>query len=314
MKKISKVKSKLFYFSLGVIACSVVGVAAATYFPSNDVTYDNTESGLTSTNVQGAIDELYNACKTPSSGGDGILDNVDIVTSGDGLYKDNYEDRYIYKGKNPNNYVTFNNEQAGWRIISVESDKTIKIVRNVSIGNECFVSSCGYSANYIWSAASLNSYLNETYYNSLTSTAQNQIVAHNFSVGNIRYSYYNSTPLTLAQTIERENKNTWYGKIALITSSEYIRTNSNPNKCGTIKLLDDNTTSCNNSNWMYHDGISWTLNHDEDDFGYYLTSGRFYNTYCCSTSFYGNVYPVVHLSPNITLKGNGTKNDPFVIE
>ena len=38
------------------------------------------------------------------------------VTSGDGLYKDTYETgRYVYKGANPNNYITFNNEL--WRII-----------------------------------------------------------------------------------------------------------------------------------------------------------------------------------------------------
>ena len=36
----------------------------------------------------------------------------DVVDSGDGLYKDEYETgRYIYKGANPNNYITFNNEK-----------------------------------------------------------------------------------------------------------------------------------------------------------------------------------------------------------
>ena len=49
-----------------------------------------------------------------------------VVESGDGLYKDIYEDeRYIYKGENPNNYITFNNET--WQIISIESNGTIKI-------------------------------------------------------------------------------------------------------------------------------------------------------------------------------------------
>ena len=38
------------------------------------------------------------------------------------------------KGPNPNNYVTFNNEEAGWRIISINSDGTIKIMRTESIG------------------------------------------------------------------------------------------------------------------------------------------------------------------------------------
>ena len=37
------------------------------------------------------------------------------------------------KGANPNNYVTFNNETAGWRIISINSDGTIKIMRDEDI-------------------------------------------------------------------------------------------------------------------------------------------------------------------------------------
>ena len=40
------------------------GVYAATYFPSDDVTYDNSESGLSSTDVQGAIDELYGVMRS----------------------------------------------------------------------------------------------------------------------------------------------------------------------------------------------------------------------------------------------------------
>ena len=36
---------------------------------------------------------------------------VEVVTTGDGLYKDEYEEgKYTYKGANPNNYITFNNE------------------------------------------------------------------------------------------------------------------------------------------------------------------------------------------------------------
>ncbi len=56
-----------------------------------------------------------------------------VVTSGDGLYKDTTEEgRYIYKGSNPNNYIKFNDEI--WRIMSVESDGTLKIIRQDSIG------------------------------------------------------------------------------------------------------------------------------------------------------------------------------------
>ena len=33
--------------------------------------------------------------------GEQLLDKVNTVTSGEGLYKDEYEDRYFYKGANP---------------------------------------------------------------------------------------------------------------------------------------------------------------------------------------------------------------------
>ena len=46
-------KKYLIGFILGFVSVGIVAVYAATYFPSNDVTYDNTESGLSSTNVQG---------------------------------------------------------------------------------------------------------------------------------------------------------------------------------------------------------------------------------------------------------------------
>ena len=50
------------------------------------------------------------------------------VTTGDGLYVDSTETgRYIYRGANPNNYITFNDEE--WRIVSVETDGTLKIVK-----------------------------------------------------------------------------------------------------------------------------------------------------------------------------------------
>ena len=76
MKKIkSLLNNKIFVFILGGLLFSVVSVYAVTYFPSNQVTYDNSSSKLNSTNVQGAIDELYKTCQAASS-----------VSSGDYIY------------------------------------------------------------------------------------------------------------------------------------------------------------------------------------------------------------------------------------
>ena len=67
-KRLKKIfNNKIFMFIFGGVLFSAVSVYAVTYFPSNQVTYDNSSSKLSSTNVQGAIDELYNTCKTATS-------------------------------------------------------------------------------------------------------------------------------------------------------------------------------------------------------------------------------------------------------
>ena len=57
-----------------------------------------------------------------------------VVTSGDGLYNDSTADgRILYKGSNPNNYITLNDEL--YRIIGIDSDGTMKIIKNESINS-----------------------------------------------------------------------------------------------------------------------------------------------------------------------------------
>ena len=162
MKKILKNKKFLLGFILGAFIFGTTGVLAVTYYASKDVTYDNTESGMTSENVQDAIDELYGLATAFDVGGS----KIPTVTSGDGLYVDGYEDNvYTYRGSNPNNYVTFNGES--WRIVSVNtSDNTIKIMRNRVLSDRHFdtISGryqgssryCNYSGNgcNIWGSSS----------------------------------------------------------------------------------------------------------------------------------------------------------------
>lgn len=64
MQKIKEIlKNCIFGIILSAVLCGGISVYAITYFPSNQTTYDNSDSGMTSTNVQDAIDELYNVCK-----------------------------------------------------------------------------------------------------------------------------------------------------------------------------------------------------------------------------------------------------------
>ena len=305
-------QTKLFYFLLGIFACGAVGVYAQTYFPSNQTTYDNSESGLTSTNVQGAIDELYSTCQNPPSASESLIDKV--VTSGDGLYQDAYESgRYIFKGANPNNYITFNGEMAGWRIISVEADGTIKIVH---IENVTYMAWDTSTWPY-WDRASLNTYLNGTYYNSLTTTAQNKMVSNYYSVGDITDSY------NLQYQITQENNTKWYGKIGLVSASEYIRANTNASQCGTFDLNYSNYSTCRNTNWLFRSDASWWLiTPDEERSGadgkafQVANNGRILSEVADYTynQFASGVRPVVYLNPSITLKGKGSQQDPYTIE
>ena len=67
-----------------------------------------------------------------------------------GLFEDDHGD-LRYHGSNPDNYVTFNNETAGWRIVglfNVDGEQRIKLVRKDSIGLFSWDSSNGVNMGY----------------------------------------------------------------------------------------------------------------------------------------------------------------------
>ena len=289
-------------FILGVLSAAVVVVYAETYFPSNQVTYDNTESGMNSDNVQTAIDELYNTCFPPTAG-DQILEDQP-------LEKDPYECRYFFTGANPNNYITFNGENAGWRIISIECDGTIKIMKTASIGDMSWDTS---DSNNWARPASLNTYLNGTYYNGLNSTARSQIVASNFGIGAVTWNNNN-----MSTQVSNENSKTWKGNIALPTLSEYIRTNSNKSSCGTLSLNDANYSRCVSTGWMDTTSVSywWTLSPISGGSNFVFTVESDGNVNRDTAYATGHaVRPALYLSSEVQITGGtGTQNDPFTLE
>ena len=299
-------KKNLIGFILGVVSACTISVIAATYFPSNDVTYDNSESGLTSTNVQGAIDELYTECTKEPTAGETIIENA-------GLEKDPYECRYFFTGANPNNYITFNGENASWRIVSVECDGTIKIMRTESIGNMAW--DTGNSSNWA-RPASLNTYLNSTYYNGLNSTAQNQIVAKDWNIGRVTNNNSN-----LENQINEENSTKWNGKIALITLSEYLRSNSSTN-CKVLNNYKKNYKTCKNSIWMYIDDYWWILSPYNNtnwsgvqNVGYVIMKDGYITSGDSTVTGANSIRPALYLSSEVKITGgDGSKSNPYTIE
>ena len=316
------------------------------------VEYLSTTSGQpTNTTSSLTVDLDYSQATGTAPSGESAADKLiaTTVTTGDGLYADTYEEgRYIYRGGTPNNYITFNEENTGWRILSVEADGTIKIIKNESIGRKafdskgyrdntsngtggtyCAGSSYGCNAwakndNFINGSltgtvlkdAELNTYLNNDYYNSLTEKARTQITTGSFKTGAVTYSDTN-----LGNTVTIENKTTWNGNIALATASEYVRT-SNNSACTSVNAYW-NTSSCYSNgsthNWltkiMNSSTYSWLLTPYS---GFSLNVFYVYSGGTLGNSSAGNtapgVAPVVYLKSDIQLSGEGTQSNPYVIE
>ena len=253
--------------------------------------------------------------------------------SGDGLYVDIYEDgKCTYKGANPNNYITFNNET--WRIVSIDADNTIKIMRNESIGqmawdtsdscpvaynaikkennliivdNVIFLAGDIYNGCNNWNYASLKTYLNENYYNELLEN-KNSVIAHDWKIGSI-WQENND----LSNQISDENKSLWNGKIGLITASEYLRANTNTEQCGNLSINNANRTICLTTNWMYSSLNKWTISIPSSTQGVSNCIEESNFIWNLAVRSFADVYPSLYLSSDVVLSGSGTETDPYVI-
>ena len=229
----------------------------------------------------------------PTPGEDGVNmggQNVELVSSGDGLYEDSYESgRYIYRGQSPNNYVEFNNEL--WRIIAKETDGTYKIIRDEllpqnagytmiafdTIGYRSYENntyctslqdnlSCGVygkvSGTYqspdgrlsgtVTEDSSIADYLNGEYYNGLTPIARAQIQQHVYYIGPVEL-YDETLTDSLSKNIAGEKMNTWTGNIGLVNVSDVLKASTNPactSATDQYNQLMDSGISTCNSNYL----------------------------------------------------------------
>ncbi len=308
IKKFSR--QYLIGFVIGIVVCGGVSVIAATYFPSNDVTYDNKESGLESTNVQGAIDELYKTCTAKPPATDTITDL--LPSNSEELYKDEHGDIRYY-GATPNNYVSFNNEL--WRIIGVIDGK-IKIIRNESIGKYAWASN---SSNN-WNNSDLKSYLNSDYYNSINETYKNMISEGTYYLGGPTYSNCETLTASGYYNAERDSSQVYSGnptsttqKIGLMYPSDYGYAAGS--SCLSTALYIYNG-GCKNSDWLYSRVTEW-LQAPYADEGFYATelfSTGFVkvNGSVCNAS--RAVRPVLYLNSNVQITGgDGSQGNAFKI-
>lgn len=198
----------------------------------------------------------------PSDGVDMGGQNVELVTSGDGLYEDQYEDgRYVYRGSEPNNYIQFNNEL--WRIIAKETDGTYKIIRDeilpqnanytpmaYDVENHRLTENNTYCTNpqrgcgvfaavsgtfqtpdgkysgTVTEDSSIKEYLNNTYYPTLNGTAKTQVQSHTFNIGSVQFLDVSGND-SIQKNIAGEKMYQWTGNVGLVNVSDLLRASTN---------------------------------------------------------------------------------------
>lgn len=200
----------------------------------------------------------------------------------------------IYKGNAPNNYLTFNNEP--WRIIALEQDGTIKIIKNTSA-----------TTIVNFNDRKTNRYNASGWYNSIDTNDKALIVEHDFKVGPINTSVGNAvaiSDLSLDDIIAMEKTYLWSGKVGLINPSNYQKSLIN----GTT-YLNIETEGATNHYWY------WGINPITNDRGATVSVyfGIIHGYVYYGTGSTVGLVPVVFLNGNIYLTGKGSKDSPYII-
>ena len=237
---------------------------------------------------------------------------------------------YRYRGGDSvvKNYVTFNNET--WRIIGIiptedingNVENRIKIIRDTSIGNKKW----NENGTNDWTIATLNTYLNNDYYNTLTTDAKNMIGTAKYYLGG-----YNSASIKSDVMWQYERKNEanrtgyYYGtnpimqndaskNIAIMYTSDYGYAASK--EC-TSNLYDyEGSASCKTTNnWLDKSAITWLLpqRSGNSSTAFSVYSSGFVNYNSIGDAGYA-VRPVLYLSSNVKISGGeGTSQKPYML-
>ena len=255
------------------------------------------------------------------------------------------ENGYRYEGKNPNNYVWFNNEP--WRIIGVfdevshgqSGQNLVKIIRADSLGGFTWHK----SNTNDWTASSLMNLLNGAYLNAEDGTDSGYCYGYSTTVpSNCDYTSigisatyrsmianakwylegYSSTSATAeafygyerGTTVSSGMPTSTTGYIGLMYPSDYGYSVLASSCARTTNLSSYNSSSCAGESWLYGQGYEWTITPRSSYSGnvFYVSSSgylRYYNAYDGYSA-----RPSLYLDSSVyVIDGNGSMSDPYII-
>ena len=255
------------------------------------------------------------------------------------------ENGYRYEGKNPNNYIWFNNEY--WRIIGVfdsashgQSNKNlVKIIRDDVLDGLVW----DKSNTNDWTASSLKSLLNGAYYKAQDGTSSGYCYGYSTTVtANCDYTKkgiqsgyrgmianvtwhlggYSSTSATSSAFYGYERGTTVYsgrptsttGYIGLMYPSDYGYSVLSSSCTRTTNLGSYGSATCAGQSWLYGKGYEWTLtpiSSDSNKVFYLYSYGYVRNN--PAYEGYGS-RPVLYLDASVyKIDGDGSLNNPYIV-
>ena len=255
------------------------------------------------------------------------------------------ENGYRYEGKNPNNYIWFNNEY--WRIIGVfdsashgQSNKNlVKIIRDDFLDGLAW----DKSNTNNWNTSSLKPLLNGAYYNaqdgtnsgycygdSTTATANCDYTKRGIQSGyrgmiasvTWHLGGYSSTSATTSAFYGYERGTTVYsgrptsttGYIGLMYPSDYGYSVLSSSCTRTTNLGSYDSAKCAGQSWLYGKGYEWTLTPTSlnGDFVFDLSGKGYLGSYNADTG-YGS-RPVLYLDASVyKIDGVGSLENPYIV-
>ncbi len=292
---------------------------------SDDVTCDINFSTITKTNLNDYIISLAGSAQ-----GTGQVVN---------------ENGYRYEGKNPNNYIWFNNEY--WRIIGVfdsashgvSGKNLVKIIRADVLDGLAWHK----SNTNDWTASSLKSLLNGAYYNAQDGTSSGYCYGYStiatancdYTKRGIQSGYrgmianvtwylggFSRTSATTSAFYGYERGTTVYsgrptsttGYIGLMYPSDYGYSVLSSSCTRTTNLGSYNSAKCAGQSWLYGKGYEWTLTPDSSNSNDVFRLSDYGNlSNYNATNGYGS-RPVLYLDASVyKIDGDGSLKNPYIV-
>ena len=267
-----------------------------------------------------------------------------------GTYNENIQNvstGYRYEGKNPNNYIYFNNEL--WRIIGVFDSSShgktgeylTKIIRNDSLGGYAW----DKSNKNNWATSSLYNLLNTNYYNATDGTGGGNCYQYFTEItGNCDYTetglqseyrtmvenvtWYlggkdnNTYTADAFYTGERDSTSVYSGNTASITgyiglmyASDYGYSVLSSSCARTIDLISYSTSACGGASWLKKEAYEWTVTpySDRSYFSFILDDTA--SLYSSNANYGSATRPVLYLKSNVQVyAGDGSISKPYQIK